>query len=177
MKEMIIKDIKAFRAAQGFVGIDDYRWPLRGVLIKPDGTVVATDGHILFIGKDVVDASGLKEAVIIEPKKLLHKYSSIASVDMEGQRIITDKGNIPFMVIKEPYVKYESAVPSGEPVEIDSIGLTARVMVKAMTALDSLAGKGQIVGMRFSFNGQWSGIRVSMPGWDNIEVVIMPARM
>lgn len=177
MKEMVIKDIAAFRAAQGFVGDDDDRPALKGVLIEPDGTVVATDGRIMFIGKEVVEACGLEKEVIIEPTKMLHKYSSIATIDIETQRITTDKGNVSFRIIKEPYVGYKRGVPSDPIIPIESIGLTLAVMTKVMGALASFQNRGQVIPMKFSFGGQYTGIRVSICNRDNIQIIIMPARV
>lgn len=176
-KELIIKDIAAFRVAQGFVSKDEHRWPLRGVLIEPNGTIVATDGKILFIGRGMIDASSLKEEIIIETEKTLHKYSSTATIDMEIQHIITDKGSVPFKIIKEPYVKYKGAVPSGELLEINSIGLTTSVMVKAMVALDSLKARGGFVALKFGFRGVSTGVEVSLDYRDDIQVIIMPCRL
>jgi len=55
MMKIVIKNKRGFAACQAAVSLDETRSYLTGVLIEPDGTVVATNSHYMVICKDCVE--------------------------------------------------------------------------------------------------------------------------
>jgi len=101
---------------------EEQRFNICGVYVQDkDGmrVYVATDGHKLFVAKEVVDGELLPEkGLIIKFKKEIGKskleHCNMVIVDDETVVIRTEKEKLALDIVNAEYPSYEKVIPSGE---------------------------------------------------------------
>ena len=127
---MIRIDYATMQAALQCVAKNDARYYLKGVLIDTDGTVVATDGAIMFVGKSS-HAVPLGQMLFKFPIKPPAKYDHVlVDHDTMTAKFITGESStiLPIESIDGKFPDYKRLVNSFTHGEDGNVGLNAKYL-------------------------------------------------
>ena len=168
-----------FAAAMHFVSHEAVRYYLNGVLLDPEGYIVALDGHRMFVGRDEELVGQINERMIIRlrdvknpPAKWAKQHEMTLDTDTNTAAIGTDRKL--FDVIDGSFPDYRRVIPSGTLSDIDRKRPLPTQYGPAQIAAIAKASKLLTGSDYFEIGYSFNPAVVRFPGRDDCFAVVMP---
>ena len=170
-----------FAAAMHFVSHEAVRFYLNGVLLDPEGYIVALDGHRMFVGRDEGLVGQINERMIIRLRDIKNPPAKWAKAD--AMTLDTDTNTVAigtdrklFDVIDGAFPDWRRVIPSDTLSDVDQERPLPTQYGPAQIAAIAKASK-LLTGSDYfelGYHNQGRGVTVRFPKRDDCFAVVMP---
>ena len=136
-----VKDIEALKAAMGFVNTNSVHTrynSMNGVRITTDGTVIATDGHLLFVCPEVTEP--IPGAITVEFTRKMPSKINTATIDLDRlvinyEKSLTDKSSDTIKISEGEFPDWKKCILDPWPEVAGPMAVSTTVLNKLLKAL------------------------------------------
>jgi hypothetical protein len=172
MERITITRPQALRLAQAATSKEDYQRIFRGILFRPDGTLVGTDGFCLAYGRNACE--GATESVVVRFEKSIPRFETgvvdlVAGVFRYKTNARSAEKSMLVEVLEGSFPDWERVLPTGPDQVLTTTRnvLNPEIMVRLMKPLGSSHPLSA-----WRFRGGMGYLRVD----DETEAILVPLR-